>query len=46
MKKNKLGIFMIITKEFRIVDGKEKLFKEIMVFADQTILADTKTNLN
>ena len=31
---------MIITKEFRKVDDESKLFKEIMVFADQTILSD------
>jgi len=43
MKKNNLGIFMIITKEFRKVDKKKHLIKELMVFADQAILNDDKT---
>ena len=34
MQKHNLGIFIIITKEFKKVDGEEKLFKEIMLFAD------------
>ena len=45
MRKNNLGIFMIITKEFRKVDKKKHLLKEIMVFADQGILCDDKTQL-
>jgi hypothetical protein len=46
MKKHNLGIFMIITKEFKKVEGKEKLFKEIMLFADQTIVKDDTTQLD
>jgi len=45
MKKNNLGIFMIITKEFRKVEDKKVLLKEIMVFADQAILTDDNTQL-
>ena len=45
MRKNNLGIFMIITKEFRKVEKKKHLLKEIMIFADQAILDDDKTQL-
>ena len=45
MRKNNLGIFMIITKEFRKVEKKKHLLKEIMIFADQSILDDDKTQL-
>lgn len=44
MRHNNLGIFMIITKEFRNVGShKKELIKEVMVFADQNILTDDKT---
>ena len=36
---------MIITKEFRKIDDASKLFKEIMIFADQTILSDRQSDL-
>jgi len=36
---------MIITKEFRKVEKKKHLLKEIMIFADQAILDDDKTQL-
>lgn len=36
---------MIITKEFRKVEDKKVLLKEIMVFADQAILTDDNTQL-
>jgi hypothetical protein len=46
MKKNNLGVIMIITKEFRKGDiGKKKLLNEIMVFVDQTIITDDNTQL-
>ena len=45
MNKNNLGIYMIITKEFRKIENKKVLFKEKMIFADQAILSDDKTQL-
>jgi len=45
MKKNNLGIYMVITKEFRTVNAKKILEKEILFFADQKILCDTDSRL-
>lgn len=46
MKANKLGAFMIITKEFVKIDGKDSLLKEVFIFSDQTILSDSECKLS
>lgn len=46
MKANKLGAFMIITKEFVKNDGKDCLLKEVFIFSDQSILSDDQSKLS
>ena len=37
---------MMITKEFREIDGKDELFKEVMVFSDGHKLDDSQSRVN
>ena len=46
MKANKLGAFMIITKEFVKNDSKDCLLKEVFIFSDQSILSDDQSKLS